>query len=348
MIGRCLGTAIVAAAAWGVSWIGIAAAQEGPGKSPTVEAIKQRGELSCGVDTGIPGFAFQDNTGGWQGFDITYCRAIASAVLGDPEKVRFVPTTAKVRFTVLQSGEIDVLIRDSTLTFSRDVQLGLSEIAPTLYAGQGFMVRKSLGVDSLKQLDGSTICMITGATLELNLADYNKRNGVNIGSLLFDKVDEAFAAAESGRCDGYSDDSGSVAAARSTMKNPADWVILPELISKEPLGIHARDGDERWNQILRWTHYALLTAEEAGVTQANVDEMKTSSNDPVVRRLLGVEGDFGQLLGLDNEWAYRAIKVGGNYGELYDRFFGPGALDLPRGPNRLYRDGGLQYALPFR
>ena len=187
------------------------------------------------------------------------------------------PTTAKVRFTVLQSGEIDVLIRDSTLTFSRDVQLGLSEITPTLYAGQGFMVRKSLGVDSLKQLDGSTICMITGATLELNLADFNKRNGVNIGSLLFDKVDEAFAAAEAGRCDGYSDDSGSVAAARSTMKNPADWVILPELISKEPLGIHARDGDEGWNQILRWTHYALLTAEEAGVTQANVDEMKATS-----------------------------------------------------------------------
>jgi general L-amino acid transport system substrate-binding protein len=161
-------------------------------------------------------------------------------------------------------------------------------------------------------------------------------------------VDEAFAAAESGRCDGYSDDSGSVAAARSTMKNPADWVILPELISKEPLGIHARDGDERWNQILRWTHYALLTAEEAGVTQANVDEMKASSNDPVVRRLLGVEGDFGQLLGLDNEWTFRVIKVGGNYGELYDRYFGPGALDLPRGQNRLYRDGGLQYALPFR
>ena len=348
MIEGRFGAVVVAALVGSVAWAGLAIAQAGPGKSPTVEAIKQRGELSCGVDTGIPGFAFQDNDGRWQGFDITYCRAIAAAVLGDPEKVKFVPTTAKVRFTVLQSGEIDVLIRDSTLTFSRDVQLGLAEITPTLYAGQGFMVRKSLGVDSLKQLDGSTICMITGATLELNLADFNKRNGVNIGSLLFDKVDEAFAAAEAGRCDGYSDDSGSVAAARSTMKNPADWVILPELISKEPLGIHARDGDEGWNQILRWTHYALLTAEEAGVTQANVDEMKATSTDPVVRRLLGVEGDFGQLLGLDNEWAYRAIKVGGNYGELYDRYFGPSSLDLPRGPNKLYRDGGLQYALPFR
>jgi general L-amino acid transport system substrate-binding protein len=335
------------AAAIGFAFAGAASAQESA-KSPTVEAIKKRGELSCGVDTGIPGFAFQDNSGRWEGFDITYCRAIASAVLGDPEKVKFVPTTAKVRFTVLQSGEIDVLIRDSTLTFSRDVQLGLSEIAVTLYAGQGFMVRKSLDVDSLSKLDGATICMITGATLELNLADYNKRNNINIGSLIFDKVDEGFAAAEAGRCDGYSDDSGSVAAARSTMQNPADWVILPELISKEPLGIHSRDGDEAWDQILRWTHYALLTAEETGVTQANVDEMKASSNDPFVRRLLGVEGDFGQMLGLDNEWAYRALKVGGNYGEIYDKYFGEKALGLPRGLNKLYSDGGQQYALPFR
>jgi len=339
--------AVAALGVCGLAWSGPAAAQEGP-KSPTVDAIKKRGELACGVDTGIPGFAFQDNSGRWQGFDIAYCRAIAAAVLGDGDKVRFVPTTAKVRFTVLQSGEIDVLIRDSTLTFSRDVQLGLSEDAITLYAGQGFMVRKSLGVSSLKDLSGATICMITGATLELNLADYNKRNGTDVHSLLFDKVDEAFQAAESGRCDGYSDDSGSVAAARSTMKNPADWVILPELISKEPLGSHSRDGDEAWNQILRWTHYALLSAEEYGVTQANIDEQKKSATDPAVRRLLGTEGGFGKLLGLDDEWAYREIKLAGNYGELYDRYFGPKALDLPRGLNKLYRDGGIQYALPFR
>jgi general L-amino acid transport system substrate-binding protein len=341
---RMLGAALAACA---IAWSGSAAAQGQPG-GPTIAAIKQRGELVCGVDTGIPGFAFQDNTGRWQGFDIAYCRAIAAAVLGDAEKVKYVPTTAKVRFTVLQSGEIDVLIRDSTLTFSRDVQLGLNEIAVTLYAGQAFMVRKSLNVSSLKELDGATICMLTGATLELNLADYNKRNNINVGSLLFDKVDEAFAAAEAGRCDGYSDDSGSVAAARSTMQNPADWVILPELISKEPLGIHARDGDEGWAQVLRWTHYALLTAEELGVTQANVDEVKGSTNDPFARRLLGLEGDFGQLLGLDNEWSYRAIKTGGNYGELYERYFGEKGLGLPRGPNKLYTDGGLQYALPFR
>ena len=345
-LGR-VAAAMAALGVCGLAWAGPAAAQEGP-KSPTVDAIKKRGELACGVDTGIPGFAFQDNAGRWQGFDIAYCRAIAAAVLGDGEKVRFVPTTAKVRFTVLQSGEIDVLIRDSTLTFSRDVQLGLSEDTITLYAGQAFMVRKSLGVSSLKDLTGATICMLTGATLELNLADYNKRNGIDVHSLLFDKVDEAFQAAETGRCDGYSDDSGSVAAARSTMKNPADWVILPELISKEPLGIHARDGDEAWNQILRWTHYALLSAEEYGVTQANLEEQKKSATDPAVRRLLGIEGGFGKLLGLDDEWAYREIKVAGNYGELYDRYFGPQALGLPRGLNKLYRDGGIQYALPFR
>ena len=343
-------TAALLAAACGaaaVLWAGAVQAQEGR-TSPTAETIKKRGELVCGVDTGIPGFAYQDNAGKWQGFDVTYCRAIAAAVLGDAEKVRYLPLTTKVRFTVLQSGEIDVLVRDSTLTFSRDTQLGLAEVATTFYAGQNFMVRKSLGVDSLKGMDGSTICMLTGATLELNLADYNKRNNVNVGSLLFDKADEAFAAAEAGRCDGYSDDSGSVAAARSAMKNPDDWVFLPELISKEPLGIHAREGDERWFDILRWTHYALLTAEELGVTKANVDEMKATSNDPFVRRLLGVEGDFGKLLGLDNDWSYRAIKVGGNYGEIYDATFGEKGLGLPRGLNRLHSDGGLQYPLPFR
>jgi general L-amino acid transport system substrate-binding protein len=332
----CLGLGITAAAA------------QDTVKSPTMDAIRQRGELACGVDTGIPGFAFQDNTGKWDGFDITYCRAIATAVLGDADKVRYVPTTAKVRFTVLQSGEIDVLIRDSTLTFTRNVQLNLAEIAPTLYTGQAFMVRKSLGVSALKEMDGATICMITGATLELNLADWNKKNGVEVKSLLFDRPDEAFAAAEAGRCDGYTDDGGSVAAARSAMKNPDDWMILPDIISKEPLGIHARQGDEDWSNLLKWVHFALLSAEELGVTQANVDEMKASATDPYVRRLLGLEGDFGTMLGVDNEWAYRAIKVGGNYGEIYDRYFGPKALGLPRGMNELWSNGGLQYALPLR
>jgi general L-amino acid transport system substrate-binding protein len=326
---------------------GDALAQNIPPPGPTVGQIKQRGQLSCGVDSGIPGFAFQDNAGKWQGFDIDYCRAIAAAVLGDSEKVKYTGTTAKVRFTVLQSGEIDVLIRDSTLTFTRDTQLGLAEVAVNFYAGQGFLVRKSLNVDTAAKLNGATMCMVTGATLELNIADYARSKNVKINSLLFERTEEAMAAAETGRCDGYSDDTGSLAAARSTMKVPNDWVVLPEVISKEPLGIHARDGDDRWVDILKWTHHFLLNAEELGVTQANVDEMK-KSQDPFVRRLLGVEGDFGKLIGLDNDWAYRAIKVVGNYGEIYDRWFGPKALALPRAQNNLWSQGGLQYGLPLR
>jgi general L-amino acid transport system substrate-binding protein len=318
-------------------------------KSPTLDAVKKRGELNCGVDTGIPGFAFQDSSGKWQGLDVSYCRAIAAAVLGDPEKVKYVGVTAKVRFTVLQSGEIDVLIRDSTLTFTRDTQLNLDEVAVNFFAGQGFMVKKALNVASIKQLDGATICMITGATLELNIADYGAANNVKINSLLFEKPEEAFAAAESGRCDGYTDDSGSVAAARSTMKKPDDWVILPELISKEPLGIHAREGDSKWSDILKWVHMALLNAEELGVTKENIDKIKASDpKDPFVRRLLGLEGDFGKLLGIDNDWSYKAIKAVGNYGEIYETYFGPKSLGLPRGLNNLYTKGGLMYPLPLR
>jgi general L-amino acid transport system substrate-binding protein len=318
-----------------------------PVPGPTVDAIKKRGELVCGVDSGIPGFAFQDAAGKWKGFDVNYCRAIAAAVLGDPEKVKYIGTTAKVRFTVLQSGEIDVLIRDSTLTFVRDNDLGLTQVAVNFYAGQGFMVRKSLNVASAAKLDGATMCMVTGATLELNIADFARSKGVKINSLLFERTEEAFAAAEAGRCDGYTDDTGSLAAARSTMKVPGDWVVLPDVISKEPLGIHSRDGDDRWRDVLFWLDAALKTAEEFGITRSNVDQMK-SSNDPFVRRLIGLEGDFGKMLGLDNEWAYRAIKVVGNYGEIYDEFFGPKALDLVRGVNKLWKDGGLHYPLPFR
>jgi general L-amino acid transport system substrate-binding protein len=326
-----------AAQAQGTSWPG-----------PTVEAIKKRGALACGVDTGVPGFASQDNAGKWQGLDVSYCRAIAAAVLGDPEKVKYVPTTAAARFTVLQSGEIDVLIRDSTLTFTRSVQLGLDEVAVNFYAGEGFLVSKKLGVSKITELNGATICVITGATLELNIADFARSNGTKIGTLLFDKPDEAVAAMEAGRCDGYTDDTGSLAGMRSTLKNPADWVVLDGVISKEPLGLHIRSGDPAFQKILSWLHAALLTAEETDVTKANVDQMKASSKDPFVQRLLGTEGDFGKKMGLDNEWAYRAIKDGGNYGERYEVYFGPKALDLPRGLNNLWTKGGLQYALPFR
>jgi len=326
-----------AAQAQGTSWPG-----------PTVEAIKKRGMLACGVDTGVPGFATQDNAGKWVGFDVAYCRAIATAVLHDPEKVKYVPTTAAARFTILQSGEIDVLIRDSTLTFTRSVQLGLDEVVVTFFAGEGFLVNKKLGVSKITELNGATICVITGATLELNIADFARSNGTKIGTLLFDKPEEAVQAMEAGRCDGYTDDTGSLAGMRSTLKTPADWVVLDGVISKQPLGIHARSGDPAWQKILFWLHEALVTAEELGITKANADELKTSSKDPFVRRLLGTEGELGKKMGLEDDWALRAIKTAGNYGELYDQFFGPKALDLPRGLNNLWTKGGQQYALPFR
>ena len=319
-----------------------------PVPGPTVAAIKARGALACGVDTGIPGFAFQDSKGAWRGFDVAYCRALAAAVLGDPEKVRYVPTTTPARFTVLQAGEIDVLIRDSTMTLTRSVQLHLDEVAVNFYAGQGFLVSKKLGVSKITELNGATICTLTGATLELNIADFARANGTKIGTLLFEKSDEATAAMEAGRCDGYTDDTGSLAAVRSTLKNPADWVVLEGVISKEPLGLHIRSGDVTWRNIVYWVDAALKTAEEAGVTKANADQKRASADDPAIKRLLGAEGGFGAMLGLDNDWTLRAIKAGGNYGEIYDEFFGPKALDLARGQNKLWKDGGLQYALPFR
>ncbi len=340
----------LAAVAGGVAAIlagGVALAQLAPPPGPTVEAIKKRGMLNCGIDTGVPGFAAQDATGRWKGIDVDYCRALATAVLGDAEKIKYTPTTAAARFTVLQSGEIDVLIRDSTLTFTRSTALGLDQVAVNFYAGQGFLVRKSIGVSKAAELQGATICTVTGATLELNIADFARSTGAKIGTLLFDKAEEAIAAMEAGRCDGYTDDSGSLAGMRSTLKAPGDWMVLPELISKEPLGIHIRSGDARWQKIVFWLDTALKSAEEFGVTKANADQMKTSK-DPFILRLLGVEGDFGKMLGLDNEWALRAIKTSGNYGEMYDTHFGPKALDLPRGLNNLYNKGGLHYTLPLR
>ncbi len=326
---------------------GVAHAQSIPIPGPTVETVKKRGQLACGVDTGIPGFAFQDSAGAWHGFDVDYCRAIAAAVLGDPGKVRYVPTTTPARFTVLQSGEIDLLVRDSTLTMTRNLQLHLAEVAINFYAGQGFLVSKKLGVDKIDDLNGATICTLTGATLELNIADFARARGTKIGTLLFEKSDEAIAAMEAGRCDGYTDDTGSLAAVRSTLKTPADWVVLEGVISKEPLGIHARAADINWVNILYWVDNALKTAEELGVTKANVDEKKAGT-DPVIKRLLGIEGGFGEMMGLDPSWSYRAIKAVGNYGEIYDAYFGPKGLDLARGQNKLWKDGGLVYTLPFR
>jgi len=316
---------------------------QGEVKSPTLDAVKKRGQLNCGIDTGIPGYAYQDASGKWQGLDVALCRALATAVLKDPEKVKYIGTTSKVRFTVLQSGEIDVLIRDSELTLLRDSQLGLDEVTPNFYTGQTIMVRKSLNVGHVKDLNGATICLLTGTTLETNIADYNRANNIKIGTLLFDRPEEAFAAAEAGRCDGYTDDGGSVAAARSTMKKPDDWIFLPEVLSRQPLGPHVRKGDDRWATIVKWTHFAMLEGEELGITKANVDEMKAKSTDPQVKKFLGLEGDLGKALGLDNEFAYRVIKDVGNYGEVYEATFGSKGLGLPRGLNNLYRNGGYMY-----
>jgi general L-amino acid transport system substrate-binding protein len=327
-----------------VGFAGASRAQEV--KSATLDAIKKRGQLICGVDTGIPGFAFQDSAGKWQGLDIAYCQAIATAVLGDPAKVKYVGTTSKVRFSVLQSGEIDVLIRDSTHTLTRNTELSLAYGGLNFFTGQSFMVKKSLNVAHVKDLNGATICVLTGTTLEPNIADFNRDNNIKIGTLLFEKPEEAFAAAEAGRCDGYTDDGGSVAAARSSMKNPKDWVILPELISREFLGAYTRQGDERWTILVNWVHYAMLEAEVLGITKANVEKIKAETKNPEARGFLGLEANFGKQLGVDNAWAYNIVKAVGNYGENYDTYFGP--LELPRGWNNLYTKGGLQYPLPWR
>ena len=322
-----------------------AAAQEV--KSPTMDAIKARGQLICGIDTGIPGYAYQDSSGNWQGLDVAYCRAIADAMLGAPDKVKFIGLTSKVRFSVLASGEIDVLIRDSEQSFSRNTQLNLAEPAVNFFTGQTFMVKKSLGVQHTKDLNGATICLLTGTTLETNLADYNRANNIKINTLLFDKPEEAFAAADAGRCDGYTDDGGSVAAARSTMKQPNDWVFLPETIGGlQPLGSFTRSGDENWTKLVKWVHYAMLEGEVLGITRANADDMKAKvGNDPDLRRFFGIEGGFGKLLGVDDGWSYRIIKDVGNYGEAYDASFGAKGLGLPRGMNALYSNGGL-HTLP--
>jgi general L-amino acid transport system substrate-binding protein len=313
-------------------------------KSPTLDAVKQRGQLVCGIDTGIPGYAYQNAAGEWQGLDVAYCRAIADAVLGSPTKVKFIGTTSKVRFSVLASGEIDVLIRDSEYSFHRNTDMALDEPAVNFFTGQTFMVRKSLGVQHLKELNGATICVLTGTTLETNIADYNRANNVKIGTLLFEKPEEAFAAADSGRCDGYTDDGGSVAAARSTMKKPDDWMFIPETIGGlQPLGAFTRQGDEAWTRLVKWVHYAMLEAEVLGITKANADQMAKDPKDPDVRRFFGLEADFGKALGVDNGWAGRIVKDIGNYGEVYEATFGMnGGLGLPRGMNNLSDKGGLQ------
>jgi general L-amino acid transport system substrate-binding protein len=316
-----------------------------------LDAIKQRGTLVCGVNTGLAGFSAADSQGRWTGLDVDYCRALAAAILGDPNKVRFSPLTAQQRFTALQSGEIDVLSRNTTWTLTRDVSMGMHFVGVTFYDGQGFMVPKALNVKSAKQLKGATVCVQSGTTTELNLTDYSRANNLQLKPVVFEKQEAATAAYFSGRCQVFTTDASGLASIRSKeAQKPADHVILPELISKEPLGPAIRRGDDEFFGIAKWTLNALIEAEEYGITQANVDQMKRDSKNPAVMRLLGAgTEDTGKLLGLDKDWAFRAIKAVGNYGEIFERHVGEKTpIDLPRGTNALWTNGGLMYAPPVR
>ena len=315
----------------------------------TVDDIKARGELICGSNIGLTGFGAPDANGNYAGFDVALCQAIAAAVLGDASKVKYVPTTGETRFTALSSGEVDILVRNSTWTFSRDNDLKFDFVAVNYYDGQGFMVKKSLGVSSAKELDGATICIQTGTTTELNLADYFKANGMTYTPVTVADDSEAARQYIAGACDAYTTDASGLAASRASMADPAENVILPEIISKEPLGPVVRHGDNNWGDVVRWTYYALLTAEEKGITKANLEEVAASSTDPEVRRLLGIEGEQGAMMGLDAEWAKRAIAVNGNYGEIFEANIGAATpIGLARGLNALWTQGGLQYSPPFR
>lgn len=316
----------------------------------TLSDVKAKGFIQCGVNTGLLGFAQPDASGNWAGFDVDFCKAVASAVFGDPTKVKYTPLSSKDRFTALQSGEVDLLSRNTTWTINRDTALGLNFRPITYYDGQGFMVRKELNVKSALELSGAAVCVQSGTTTELNLADYFKANNLQYNPVVFDKLEEVNAAYDSGRCDVYTTDQSGLYSLRLTLKNPDDNVVLPEIISKEPLGPAVRQGDEQWFDIVSWTAYALINAEEFGITQKNLDEMKSSPN-PDIKRFLGAEqgSTIGTDLGLTNDWAYNVIKGVGNYGEVFDRNIGAGSpLKIARGLNALWNKGGIQYAPPVR
>jgi general L-amino acid transport system substrate-binding protein len=314
----------------------------------TLDEVKARGELRCGVNTGLAGFAAPDDTGQWRGIDADFCRAVAAAIFGGAGKVKFVPLNAKERFTALQSGEVDLLSRNTTWTMSRDTSLGLTFIGVMYYDGQGFMVHKSLGLTKVEQLAGASICAQTGTTNEQNLADYFTTRNLSYRPVVFERLDEVLSAYNSGRCDSFTTDSSQLLSERTRLPVPDDSVILPELISREPLGPAVRQGDDQWAALVRWVHFAMLNAEADGVTQKNVDEMMSSPN-PEIRRLLGLEGGFGAGLGLSNDWAVSILKAVGNYGESFERNLGSGSrLGIPRGMNALWKDGGLHYPPPIR
>ena len=327
----------------------VAGLAAGAAAAGTLDDVKARGKLNCGVTTGLVGFAAPDANGEWNGFDVSVCRAVAAAVLNDPSAVEFVPTTGKTRFTALASGEIDMLARNTTWTFSRDVDLKFTFVGVNYYDGQGFMVPKGLGVSSAKDLDGATVCIQTGTTTELNLADFFRANNINYEPVPIETNAEAQQQYLAGACDVYTTDASGLAATRATFEAPGDHVLLPEIISKEPLGPLVRHGDDEWGDVVRWTLNALITAEELGVTSANVSEMSTGSNNPEVKRLLGTEGTLGEMLGLDADWAMRAISSQGNYGEIFAKNIGEETpIALSRGLNAQWTDGGLIYSPPFR
>lgn len=314
----------------------------------TLDAVTQRGYLTCGTNAGATGFSLPDNNGNWTGLDVDYCRGIAAAVFGDPTKVKFLPLTAKDRFTALQSGAIDVLVRSTTWTASRDSSQGLVFGATNFYDGQGFMVHKKLGVASAKELNGASVCVQQGTTTELNLADYFRSNQMKYDSVSYAGEDETIKAFESGRCDALTNDASGLYGERLRLADPDQMIVLPEIISKEPLTSVVRQGDDQWLNVVRWTHYAMVSAEELGLTRTNVGEMLKSDN-PDIRRLLGVEGSIGKGFGLPNDWALKIIQAVGNYGEVFDRNVGEGSsMKIKRGLNELWNKGGLQYSPPIR
>jgi len=314
----------------------------------TLDDTKKKGYLSCGLNTGLPGFAAPDTDGVWKGIDVDFCKAVAAAVLGDASKVKYAHLNAKERFTALQSGEIDVLSRNTTWTATRDTSLGLNFVAVNYYDGQGFMVKKDLGVKSAKELDGAAFCIQAGTTTELNLTDYFKANNMAYTPITYDTTAQTIEGFKAGRCDVITSDASQLYALRTKLKDPNSAIVLPEIISKEPLGPVVRQGDDKWFNIAKWTHIAMLNAEELGITSKNVDEM-LKSNNPNVKRLLGTSSNIGEQMGLDAKWAYNIIKQVGNYGEVFDRNVGKDSpLKIDRGLNKLWKDGGLQYGAPIR
>ena len=314
----------------------------------TLDVVKQRGNVKCGVSQGLPGFSNPDDKGNWTGIDVDLCRAVAAAIFGDANKVKFVPLSAKERFTAIQSGEVDIIARNTTWSMHRDTGLGVDFRAVNYYDGQGFMVREDLGVTSAMELDGASLCTNQGTTTELNAADFFRANKMQYEIVAFEKADESVAAYNAGRCDAYTTDSSALYAQRLKLTDPKAHIVLPEIISKEPLGPAVRQGDDQWGDIVAWTHYATVTAEELGVTSKNADKMKSSKN-PSVRRLLGLDGTFGANMGIRADWSLQIVKQVGNYGEIFERNVGVNTpLAIKRGVNALWTDGGLQYAPPIR